>query len=74
MQYQNPYLNSNYYQSPFSPPLQKYEIVHVNGKNGADAFQMAPNSNNLLLDDTAPIVWLVQTDGAGYKSLTPFDI
>ena len=75
MQYNNPYLNfpQNYAQNTQSY-AQRYEIVHVNGKNGAEMFQMAPNSNTLLLDDTAPIVWLVQTDGAGYKSLTPFDI
>ena len=80
MQYQNPYLNfpQNYGQNSYAQNTQsyaqRYEIVHVNGRNGADMFQMAPNSNNLLLDDTAPIVWLVQTDGAGYKTLTPFDI
>lgn len=65
----NPYLNYSAFQ-----PAPKYEIVHVNGRNGAEAFQMSPNSNSLLLDDTASIVWLVQTDGAGYKTLTPFDI
>ena len=27
-----------------------------------------------MLDETAPLVWLVQTDGAGYKTCTPFDI
>lgn len=53
---------------------QRYEIIHVNGENGARAFQMAPNSNTLLLDDTAPIVWLAQTDGAGYKTVTPYSI
>lgn len=46
----------------------------MNGKNGVDAFQMMPNSQALLLDDTAPIVWLVQTDGAGYKTATPYSV
>ena len=50
------------------------EIIHVNGENGARAFQMMPNSQALLLDDTAPIVWLAQTDGAGYKTITPYEI
>lgn len=50
------------------------EIVHVNGENGARAYQLAPNSNILLLDDTAPLVWLCQTDGAGYKTVTPYSI
>jgi len=35
---------------------------------------MGPNSSVLLLDKTAPIVWLVQSDGAGYKVKTPYDI
>lgn len=53
---------------------KKTEIIHVNGQNGAQAFQMMPNSQALLLDDTAPIIWLAQTDGAGYKTLTPYSI
>lgn len=54
--------------------LQKTEIIRVHGENGARAFQMAPNSNVLLLDESAPLVWLVQTDGAGYKTVTPYTI
>lgn len=60
---------------PNSPMgLPRYEILRVNGKNGAEALQMAPNSSVLLLDETNPIVWLAQTDGAGYKTLTPYSI
>ena len=62
--------NPPYFQSPFL----KTEIIHVNGENGAMALQMLPNSQALLLDDTAPLVWLAQTDGAGYKTVTPYDI
>lgn len=65
--YQNQYL-----QNLMMP--QQQEVVKVNGKNGVDAFQLAPNSSALLLDTTASIVWLVQTDGAGYKTSTPYDI
>lgn len=65
--YQNQYL-----QNLMMP--QQQEVVKVNGKNGVDAFQIAPNSSALLLDTTASIVWLVQTDGAGYKTSTPYDI
>lgn len=54
--------------------LQRCEIIHVNGENGARALQLAPNSNALVMDDTAPIVWLCQTDGAGYKTVQAFDI
>lgn len=53
---------------------QQQEVVKVSGINGVNAYQLAPNSSVLLLDTTAPIVWLVQTDGAGYKTSTPYDI
>ena len=62
---------SNPYSNPYTPYSQT-KIVHVNGENGARTFQMLPNSDVLLLDDTAPIVWLAQTDGAGYKTITPY--
>lgn len=73
--YQNPYM-AQYQQAPFTPPAPKYrgEVVKVNGKNGADAFQMEPNSSTLLMDETAPIVWLKITDGAGYATCTPYSI
>lgn len=53
---------------------QHYSIIRVKGENGARCIQMLPNSETLLLDTTQPIVWLAQTDGAGYLSLTPFDV
>lgn len=59
----------NYWNQP-----PQYDIVKVNGENGANAFQMGPNSRILLLDENNPIVWLVQTDGAGYKTVEPYDI
>ena len=63
MNYNNPYM-----------PAPHYELVKVNGEAGAKNFKMAPNSAALLLDETAPIVWLVQTDGSGLLTPTPFDI
>jgi hypothetical protein len=54
--------------------MEKHEIIHVNGQAGAAAFRMMPNSNALLLDDTAPIVWLCVSDGAGYHTVTPYSI
>lgn len=71
----------NYYPAPFSrqaqgqPPLPpQMEVIVVHGHGGADAFQMGPNSSVLLLDDTAPVVWLKKTDGAGYATLIDYDI
>lgn len=50
------------------------QIIRVNGENGARMYQMMPNSSALLLDETAPLIWVVQTDGAGYKTCTPYKI
>ena len=50
------------------------QVVRVNGENGARMYQMGQNSSALLLDENEPLVWLVQTDGAGYKTLTPYKI
>lgn len=76
--YNQPYYGQQNYvpmgQTQFQQVPRKTEIIHVNGQNGAQAFQMMPNSQALLLDDTAPIVWLAQTDGAGYKTVTPYTI
>lgn len=50
------------------------QVVKVNGENGARAYQLPANSSALLLDETAPLVWLKQTDGAGYPTITPYKI
>ena len=69
----NPYA---YPQMQFQQPTmpQKTEVVRVSGRGGAEAFQMAPNSSIVLLDESAPVIWLKTTDGAGYPTLTPYDI
>ena len=54
--------------------LPHYNIIQVNGQKGAETLQMAPNSKVLLLDETDPLIWFVQTDGAGYKTVTPYSI
>lgn len=55
-------------------PQPQQQIIRVNGQNGAMAYQMMPNSSALLLDETAPLVWLAVTDGGGYKTITPYKI
>lgn len=50
------------------------QVVRVNGEPGARTYQMGPNCSALLLDENNPIVWLVCTDGAGYKTVTPYKI
>ena len=65
---------NSFYPNPFSSYPPRQEIIRVNGENGARALQMAPNSSVLLLDENSPIVWLVITDGAGYKTVSPYTI
>ena len=58
-------------------PYQSYnqqQIVKVNGINGAQAYQLLPNSSVLLLDETAPRLFLKQTDGAGYPNVTAYKL
>lgn len=68
----------NYYNQYSQQPqqMQKYELVHVKGQDGANTLvnQMAPNSGVVAMDDTAPLVWLCQVDGAGCRTTQPFDI
>lgn len=55
-------------------PQTQSKVVEVTGRAGAEAYQLGPDSSILLLDNTAPIVWLVKSDGAGYKTLSAYDI
>ena len=71
----NPYLNPQFTPNYIpQQPLPVMQVVRVNGKNGADAYAMGPNSSALLLDESGTIVWAVTTDGAGYKTISPYDI
>ena len=75
-QFINPYFNpyaapQPAYQQPAQPPVQ---VTRVNGENGARAYGMGPNSSALLLDESGLMVWLVTSDGAGYKTVSPYDI
>ena len=58
----------------YTLPAPRYEVIRVNGEEGAKNFRMAPNSSVLLLDETQPIVWYAQTDGGGFLTVTPFDV
>ena len=80
MGYQNPFLNPYGYgqgvpgmqQQPAQP--QQRQVDRVNGENGARAFALGPYSSALLLDESGTLVWMVTTDGAGYKTIAPYDI
>ncbi len=58
----------------YTAPLKQETVLTVNGYNGANACQMAPNSSKLALDISGTMIWLIVTDGAGYKTITPYDI
>lgn len=77
--YDNPYMQgiNPYIQQPMQtaqPQAPRQEIVKVNGENGANAINLGANSSLLALDMSGLIVWLITTDGAGYKTVEPYDI
>ena len=86
MNYQNPFINPYGYgqQLPgqyMQPGIQQQpaqlpqrQVDRVNGENGARAFALGPYSSAMLLDESGTIVWMVTTDGAGYKTIAPYDI
>lgn len=59
----------NYYQM-----APKYSLNEVKGEAGANNFRMAPNSQTILVDLTAPMIWFAQTDSGGYLTVEPYDI
>ena len=75
--YENPMYNPAlmpYLGMPAQRPMPKQEVVKVNGENGARAYQIGANSSALLLDESGKMVWLVVSDGAGYKTVAAYDI
>lgn len=62
------------FQRPQYQPPQRYGIVKLNGRNGAEALAMQPNDEVIGLDMNSPILWLIQTDGAGYKTIHAYNI
>ena len=80
MTWNNPYLNGSFnpaltgYAPSYTPQPQQTQVVRVKGRPGAEAFAMGPNCSALLLDESGTLVWLCVTDGAGYKTISPYDI
>lgn len=64
----------NFYRNQQMNVLPPQQVIQVNGKSSVDTIQMTPNSSILLLDNTAPIVWLCVSDGVGRVTATPYDI
>lgn len=78
--YQFPGMVQGYNPTPYSytNPLQQYQpaqnVIRVNGENGARALNLPPRSSALALDEGAPIVWLITSDDAGYRTVKPYSI
>lgn len=69
----NPYYFNPYYQQQQNV-LPTQQIIQVNGKASVDTIQLAPNSSILVMDTSAPIVWMCVSDGVGKVTSTPYDI
>ena len=75
----NPYQTySGYPNYPTTPniyaPLPQQQVTRVRGRESAQAVNLAPNSSILLLDETAPLVWLCTSDGVGRVTAEAYDI
>lgn len=82
---QQPYSPFGFYTGVYNPvnpqsyttPVQygpHYDVTRVHGKEGMEKLPMAPNSQGLFLDETQAVIWFAQTDGGGYKTMTPYAI
>ena len=71
----NPYMAA-YQQQNFkmASPAVAEQVTTVNGRQGAEAYNLAPNSSKLLLDISGTILWVITTDGAGFKTCTGYPI
>lgn len=82
MNFYNPYMPTTQYQSSMqqyypqqsTPSLPAQQILKVSGEESVRQVRMAPNSSALAMDTTAPIVWLLVSDGVGSVTSTPYDI
>ena len=54
--------------------LPQQTVIQVDGRASVEAIKMAPNSSVLLMDKSAPIVWLCTSDGLGNVTSTAYDI
>jgi hypothetical protein len=62
---------------PYQPPrpaLPQQQVITVAGPDSLAQIQMGPNSTQLVMEQAAPVVYLVQTDGVGKVSWTAYDI
>ena len=68
----NPYV-TNMFPYPSNSP-NSVEIPHVNGIESARNYPLPTNSSALVLDNNAPIVYMITTDSSGFKTIKPYAI
>ena len=54
------------------PQEQTQNLIRVNGLDGAKAYQMPANSTVALFDNNEDILYIKNTDGAGFPSIRMF--
>ena len=67
-QYYNPQMNNQ----QIFPQEQPQNLIRVNGIDGAKAYQMPANSTVALFDSNEDILYIKNTDGAGFPSIRMF--
>ena len=72
--YQNYFQQYQPYQQPQQNMLPPQQVLQANGKASVNAMRMSPNSSALVMDTTAPIVWLCTSDSLGNVTSSPYDI
>lgn len=69
------YPGSQFSQQSAAPNiLPPQQALQANGKASISALRMSPNSSVLIMDTTAPIVWLCTSDGLGNVTPVAYDI
>lgn len=56
----------------FQNQPQNQQLVRVNGLDGARAYQMGANSSVALFDNNNDLMFIKQTDGAGFPTIRTF--
>lgn len=63
----------NMLQQPQQAIAPQQTIQYTNGKKGAEAYQMAPNSSAILMDSNNPIFYLKMSDANGLCTIRTFE-
>ena len=81
-----PTYQPNYYGQQYQPmqptlpqpsmqtQLPPQQVLQANGRTSINALRMSPNSSVLIMDTTAPVVWLCTSDSLGNVTPVAYDI